>query len=283
MALEAHRVLVDASQWTWIKGVGPKYTEEVLVSGIKPILGSETESFGMSVLLILQGLYPAAYTLGAVRQFDPFVGTYLLPMVSATATPESGSDTWRCRYEYMPNPERDAADDGTWVREYGSTMQTAQTNFDYSGNPLTVTYGEGAEEDTYLATVEVMAPQAFMRFTRRVLSTGLAAIATAAQDYVGTINSITWVLAGDAKQWLFSGIGARSHDGGSTFDVTYDFLHVSAIRQATTAAAPEITWDAAITYFDVENNRFPTDPDPTVLIKQIYPTYDFNNFNLPVT
>ena len=154
------------------------------------------------------------------------------------------------------------------VVEVGSSVVQTSTDTDATGERVTVSYlpASGATElRTQGVRLSVMAPQTTLRMTR----TEDANPQVKARSFVGTINR-TRVFDGDRGKWLCTSIGGKSIDGGSAYEVTYEFQYQSD------------GWQPKASYIDPQTNRPPSDVVDGLGVKtvSIYREREFKELGL---
>jgi hypothetical protein len=141
-----------------------------------------------------------------------------------------------------------------------------ETNKTAQGNVITVGYSSGGADQGGL--VSKLVPNTTISVTRR--ESGSPGFKS--RTYVGKVNAGSWSRdpGALARTWLCTAITGRSTDGGSTYEVNYQFQY------------REETWDETVVYMDTETGR------PAVGITDgdgieeyiIYQTANFNALGL---
>jgi hypothetical protein len=145
--------------------------------------------------------------------------------------------------------------------EVGATLCQTTTTQDIAGNPLTVTLGDDEDAPTQIARVTRLAPQVTVRYSRLETSSP----GSKARTFVGRINS-TEVFGSEEGTWMCTAITGRSHDGGETYEVSYDFQY-----------NPD-GWQPAVVYLDPATGR--PHPDAEPVVASIYEAVDFTDLEL---
>ena len=197
---------------------------------------------------------------------------------------------------------------------FATSAVMEQTNMDYAGNVLSVsyTYPEGYPEDELVGKTEttgVMVNKFVPEMTVEVSRTEwgptygflpgydiVALISNRKLQYEGKINSNTWYpipeydyvnryykerfgINDDLKSagsWLCTGINAVTNDTGVTYDVTYSFAFRKK-KEVDGRAGYYQGWSGVYVFIDPANSRPIADTDTDSLkVSQIYETADFS-------
>lgn len=186
--------------------------------------------------------------------------------------------TVKITYEYdLPTVEDgDPTDPSIAQLSVGSTVQEIETERDFQGGQLVVSYTDGVGNPPTLrhqvGRVKKQVPSTYFRYRRRQnFSPGDDSLL-----YVGKMNSQP-VFTDPPHYWLCTGIYGDSFDFGFTYEVTFEFL-----RNVE-------TWDGVIVYIDPSTNRIPVgatfgNPGPSnpggLKRVQVYQEIDFYNLGL---
>jgi len=163
------------------------------------------------------------------------------------------------------------------VIEVGASVSQLETNKDYTGALMSTTYTypasykHNAEMRSQTvnqgAMVSRLIPQRVYRASKRETTTAYA-IESLNDLYQGKVNSGVW-RGYSARTWLCMGISGSSDDGGTTYNVTYDFQY-----------RPD-TWDESVFFIDPYDGKPPQDiSGDAQKTYQIYSTANFNNLDI---
>lgn len=201
----------------------------------------------------------------------PSIPGILVDTRSASFLPDSNTKAFvTVTYKRLNPGEREPSNNTDPVINVGATVTATETNRDYAGNLITITYTANttdAEAVTGVGTVEKQVPQVALSLQRREARSPLEK----AIRFVGKLNRGRFY-DGDQWTWLCTGIQGQSDDGGDTYTVTYEFAY-----------NPE-TWDPTVVYIDPETDAPPVDPIPTegngLVVVPVYNDDDFGVLNL---
>lgn len=166
--------------------------------------------------------------------------------------------------------------------EVTTTLNQLTTNLNAAGTLMTVEYKLPETPDrpisetvTQVGEASVMVPTTSVNYMRREPKNPLAK----ARLYVGKTNSIP-VFGDAARNWLCTGLGGPSDDGGLSFNVTYSFQRGEPHEIAGREVAPG--WDAVIVFIDPATGKPPADLVVGIGIKTevMYKSINFWNLNL---
>lgn len=155
----------------------------------------------------------------------------------------------------------------------GTTLQQYQTYRDINGDTITVSYtipGKGLK--TTGVSVSVLLPSSTLHLVRTEdtnpqVKSGI---------YSGKVNSAGWAFDPEApaRTWLCTGIVGRSNDGGTSFEVSYDFLHKRTLATDN--------WDGVAEFIDPTTGQPPPDLELGTgrKIVLLYEEINFNALNL---
>lgn len=195
----------------------------------------------------------------ALRQAHPSIGGIFVTGLDATP---AGPAAAVVRITYGPPNSSQLPEMGQPPQiDVGATLSQVQTSRDASGSPLIVALGSGPEAQSQVAQVSRFVPQTTVRYSR--LETGSPG--DKARNYVGKVNATTF-FASDPGTWMCTGITGRSHDGGTTYEVTYDFQY-----------NPD-GWQPVIQYIDPLTGR--PHPDASPVTATVYASINFQNLGL---
>jgi len=154
----------------------------------------------------------------------------------------------RLVYNRKDDQEEQAA-----VITVGSAMEQQSVNTDYEGTVMYVAAPAGAGGDDQIGTAAVGMPKTTMHFSRR--ETTCPALKSIL--YVGTVNSGGWIVesAAPPRVWLCTAITGSSNDGGTTYQVEYDFARSQKKRGPTGDVEAEVTWDAYTFWIDPNTGK----------------------------
>lgn len=145
--------------------------------------------------------------------------------------------------------------------EVGATLSQTSTHQTAAGDPIIVTLGEGSQAVSQVARVSRLSPQVTVRYTRLEE----ASPGSKARDFVGRINADE-VFSSDVGTWMCTAITGRSADGGSTYEVTYDFQY-----------NPD-GWNPQVAYIDPATGQPHAEAESITAV--IYESVDFADLEL---
>lgn len=152
---------------------------------------------------------------------QPYPHTTLKLFVSSRNISAMGEPTtWRAVVNYAPA----TVEENKTVVNISGSVNEVETNKDSDGvvfDALSSKQDKYKLISPYIPTVRKLAPGLTIQITKRVL--GIAAVLSDASGLVGKIGTKANFVWRTGDEWLCTRVSASSPDGGSNYDVTYEF------------------------------------------------------------